>query len=205
MKRYMDSFDIKNIKVGTIGPVDSKLKGQKYVIKALSRLNKKYGYNIKYELVGRGDNSYLKSIAHKYSFDNNISFIGELNHNKIFEWIDSIDVYIQPSFQEGLCRSIVEAMSRGCIVFASNAEGNVELISSKYVFKKGKTCQIIKLFEDLKKENIKNIIEEEYKIAQEYEKNKLNVKRNSFYDNFFELKINTENKTKDKPSIIVEN
>ena len=40
--------------------------------------------------------------------------MGGVPHNKIFQLLDDIDLYIQPSLQEGLPRSVVEAMSRAC-------------------------------------------------------------------------------------------
>ena len=187
--KYLNEFNIKNAVFGTIGPIDSKIKGQEYVIKALSKLNKKKGYNIRYELVGRGNTKYLSTIAKKYDFENNIFFVGEIKHDRIFEWIDSLDFYIQPSFQEGLCRAIVEAMSRGCIVLASDAGGNTELISSKYIFKKGNEKQILKMIENFNQNEIEDIIKKEYVTVQKYERNKLNKKRNSFFEEFFESKV----------------
>ena len=186
-REYLNKFDIKNAIVGTIGPINSKLKGQEMVIKALSEINKENNYNIKYELVGRGNNDYLMSIAKKYCFEKNIKFIGELKHDRIFNWLDHIDIYIQPSFQEGLCRSLVEAMSRGCIVFASNAGGNVELVSNKYIFKKGRYKDIKKIFERFNINDINNIMNEEFEIVKKYEKNNLSIIRNKFYNYFFEI------------------
>lgn len=58
-------------------------------------------------------------------------------HDKIFEWLDTIDIYIQPSYQEGLCRSVVEAMSRACPVICSDACGERELANEKFIFKRG--------------------------------------------------------------------
>lgn len=184
---YLEKFDIKNATVGTIGHINSKIKGQESVIRALSEINKEYNYNIKYELVGRGNNRYLRTIAKKYNFEKNIIFIGEMQHDKIFDWLDHLDIYIQPSFTEGLCRSLIEAISRGCLAFASDAGGNTELVSNKYIFRRGKYKDIKKVFKNFNINDINSILNQEYKIVQNYEKNKLNSIRNSFYNEFFRV------------------
>lgn len=78
-----------------------------------------------------------------------VSILGAKPHSEVFSWLDSIDIYVQPSFMEGLCRSIVEAMSRACPVICTNVGGNYELVSSdsflkiqKRVYEKRKDCLI---------------------------------------------------------------
>lgn len=65
-----------------------------------------------------------------------VSILGAKPHSEVFSWLDSIDIYVQPSFMEGLCRSIVEAMSRACPVICTNVGGNYELVSSDCLFEK---------------------------------------------------------------------
>ena len=57
-------------------------------------------------------------------------------HDKIFEFLKKIDVYVQPSIAESHGRVIVEAMSVGCPVIGSNVGGIPELVNHQYVFKK---------------------------------------------------------------------
>ena len=45
---------------------------------------------------------------------------------------DNIDVFIMPSLQEGLPRSMVEAMSRGCNVIGSRVGGIPELLDDNF-------------------------------------------------------------------------
>lgn len=65
-------FDELNI--CTVANVELKSKGQEYVIKAISRLNKK-GYKFKYYLVGNGSNERLKRIAKKENVQNDVIFV----------------------------------------------------------------------------------------------------------------------------------
>lgn len=183
---------IKNMKkknkiiVGTIGAVNVKYKGQQYVIKSVKQL-KKEGYNIEYQIVGSGNNKYLKNIVRKANLNENIKFVGSLPHEEIFTWLDNLDIYIQPSNTEGLCRSIIEAMSRACPCIASNAGGNIELIDNKFIFKKKNLNDLKRKFKLLAEyENLNEQSKCNFKKSYEYLNSRLEKKRNEFYSNFLE-------------------
>ena len=166
--------------IGTCAAVNVKYKGQEYVIKAISKL-KKNGYdNIEYQLVGAGSPRRLQQIAKNYNVLDNIMFLGSLPHSEVFTWMDNIDVYIQPSNQEGLCRALVEAMSRGLPCLASNAGGNTELLNISYIFRKRKIKEICDKFVVILK-NMEQQAIYNFTNAKNYEKNKLNKKRKDFY------------------------
>lgn len=101
-----------NIVVGTIGKIDLKYKGHKTVINAMKIL-KERGCDVQYHVVGPGNRAYIEHLAKKNGVLDNIVFVGTLDHDKIFAWLDSLDIYIQPSLTEGMPRSLIEAMSRG--------------------------------------------------------------------------------------------
>lgn len=191
--KYKDYKSNQDIIIGTIGPVNSKLKGQHDVIKALYLLKKKFGIkNIKYSLVGRGNNEGLKKLVLKYHLEKNVVFEGEKKHEEIFDWLKSIDIYIQPSYQEGLCRSIIEAMSIGCPIITSNAGGNFELVNKEYMFKKGNIKELINM---LKKMTLKNDIliaesKRSFELAKQFESNTLDKKRDEFYKKVINGEIN---------------
>jgi len=175
----------KPIVLGTVAAVNVRYKGQQYVIKAISKLNKE-GYNFEYHLVGGGDKSYLKSIAEKYNVADKVKFLGTLPHEKIFDYLDNIDIYIQPSKQEGLPRALIEAMSRGCPSLGSKVGGIPELINNDLVFQKGSVHEICEL---LKRMYQKVMIEEakrNFEKAKEYDRNLLNIRRVSFFMEFVE-------------------
>lgn len=169
------------IKITTIGAANVRYKGQQYVIKAISKL-KKEGYKLEYQIIGSGDSSYLKQVAIKNNVEKEVKFIGSVPHDEIFEYLDDTDIYIQPSNLEGLCRALIEAMSRGCPCIASNVGGNPELINSKYIFKKKNVKDLIEKIK-LILENDENIKESKYNFenARKYSDNKLNIIRNDFY------------------------
>lgn len=171
--------------LGTIGGYGLKTKGQILVIKALGELKKKGITNIEYQLVGGGDVSELETEAKKQGVLEQINFLGSMPHDKIFEWLDTIDIYIQPSYQEGLCRSVVEAMSRACPVICSDACGERELANEKFIFKRGDWKRLADKINDMN--NTKTMLREAergYNKSFDYKKETLDKRRREFYMDF---------------------
>lgn len=126
----------KNINIGLIGALNVKYKGHKTAIKALNILIKKYP-NIKLKLLGQGNKYKIEKLCRRYGVSKNVEFCGTLPGGQaVLNWLDDIDIYIQPSITEGHGRAAVEAMSRACITFASNVGGLGDSIDSKYLFDK---------------------------------------------------------------------
>lgn len=169
--------------LGTVGAVNVKYKGQHYVIKAISKL-KKEGFNFKYSLVGGGDTSYLKKVAQKYGVANDVEFLGSISHDKIFDFLDGVDIYIQPSTTEGLPRAIIEAMSRACPIIGSNVGGIPELVSQDGIFKRGNINDICKVLRNFTKEKLQNEAQRSFQVSKKYSPELLNKKRNDFYKLF---------------------
>ena len=120
--------------VGTIAGYEVRYKGQHKVIKALSILKKK-GIIFKYELVGNGDPTWLKSVAAKYDVLDQVVFLGVKQKNEVKDWLyNDVNIYIQPSKQEGLPRSVIEAMNQGCVCLGSRKAGIPELLEEDEMF-----------------------------------------------------------------------
>ena len=113
-----------------------------------------------------------------------VKFIGSLEHNQIFTWLDNIDIYVQPSKLEGLCRAVIEALSRACPCILSDAGGNVELIDNKYIFKKKNILDFIDKLNKLNKQEMKKQAINNFNKAKEFSDKKLNEKREEFYSDF---------------------
>lgn len=166
------------IKIATVGNVGLKIKGHKYVIKAMHYSKNK---NIKYYLIGNGDASYLKKLVKKYNLDDRVIFLGSVSHDNVFKLLMDMDLYIQPSLQEGMPRALLEAMSIGVPCIGSNVGGIPELLKKEFLFKKKDYKSIAKLFEKLNKnllfENMKSVLSE----IKKYSPENLEKKRDSFY------------------------
>ena len=184
-KKILKDFDNNKIIIGTSGFLDVKFKGQQDVIKAINYLGKKGINNIYYEMIGTGDGKRLKKMIAKYKLNDRIKINGPLRHDDVKNWIMNLDIYIHPSYSEGLCRSIIEAMGLATPIICSNAGGNVELISGEYIYKKKKWKQLAKLLEKLcQKERMLEQSKINYDQSRQYEKELLDKKRDSFYKEF---------------------
>ncbi|WP_026894269.1 glycosyltransferase family 4 protein [Clostridiisalibacter paucivorans] len=174
------------IVIGTTAAVDVRYKGQQYVIGALGKLKESGVTNYRYQLVGGGDTSYLKSMAQKYNVEEQVEFLGAKSHDKVFEWLDTIDIYIQPSRQEGLPRALIEAMSRGLPSIGAATGGIPELLENEYIFSNTKSnineiINILRTFtlDSLERQAIRN-----FKVSSKYDKKNISTRRFNFIDDF---------------------
>ncbi|WP_303839869.1 glycosyltransferase family 4 protein [Selenomonas ruminantium] len=177
----------KQIIIGTAAAINVKYKGQKYVIEAL-RLLKQRGYkNFVYQLAGMGDSERLKKCAVEAKVENQVQFLGKLSHDDIFKWLDSIDVYIQPSLQEGLPRAMIEAMSRALPCIGAKTAGIPELIDNKYIYEHNNMPE--KIADLLLRITVRDEMIEQatnnFNNSKRYMYNEILDKRNRFYAEFF--------------------
>lgn len=170
--------------IGTVAAIDVKYKGQEYIIKALGELKKRGINRFRYMLVGNGSDVYLKDVAERYGVSDKVHFLGGMPHEKVFEWLDSIDIYAQPSKTEGLPRAVIEAMSRGLPVIGSETGEIPQLISGESCFKVGDYKAIAAILENLNAERLVKMSMENFKRAHDFEKSMLDKKRNDFYREF---------------------
>ena len=171
------------LRIGTVGAVNVPYKGHKYVIRAISILRKS-GLVFEYHLLGKGDNTTLKQLAEKEGVLDLMVFHGQIPHEEVLSFYDDIDIYCQPSLTEGLPRSVVEAMSRGCLCIGSKVGGVPELIDDNYLFEKGDVSHIISLLCSVTPQILKENAERNFDKAKEYDINALNIIRKEFLFEF---------------------
>ena len=179
----LSSFDInKKIVIGTTGGINNKAKGQRYVIEAIKKLQDKF--NFSYELVGGGDNTYLKEVALKNGVQDRVIFKVQLSHYEVLNWLDSIDLYIQPSMQEGLPRAVIEAMSRACPVIGSTTGGIPELLEPEAIFKRGSVKSLCKVLEAYLNTDLKVHARVNFDKSKEYLLSELDARRDVLYHKY---------------------
>ncbi|WP_341931381.1 glycosyltransferase family 4 protein [Streptococcus pluranimalium] len=179
--------------IGTIANVDVRYKGQEYIIKSIASLIKS-GFNIDYELVGGGDQFYLKKIAVQYGISDHVHFKGRLLHNEVLSWLDTIDIYSQPSKQEGLPRSVIEAMNRACICIGSTTAGIPELLTEELIFDNGAVSQIseiIRMIMESDFEYKKSIATRNFYESDFYNKENLKKIRDLFFSKYRDSVLST--------------
>ena len=164
---------------GTTGGIANKAKGQHFFIQAMKKLQSEF--NFRYELTGGGSNEFLKAQAQKYNLSDKVVFNGELKHDEVFKWLDQIDVYIQPSMQEGLSRAVVEALSRACPVIVSSTGGNPELVDEDCIFKRGDVNDLVRVLKKFMAGNLKERAIKNFEHAKNYQSSKLDERRRNFF------------------------
>ncbi|MGN1310298.1 MAG: glycosyltransferase family 4 protein [Clostridia bacterium] len=172
------------IKIGLIGALDVNYKGHLTAIKALKILKNKFE-NIELHFLGNGNQERWKKIAKKNKVKNNIIFDATLPHEEIYKWFDNMDIYIIPSMTEGMPRSLIEAMSRGCPCIGTQVGGISELLDEDMMIKKKNYKQLAQRISDIINDKEKMIFYSEKNIKKvvKYQSNDIN-KEIEKYHNF---------------------
>ncbi|MBP5507323.1 MAG: glycosyltransferase family 4 protein, partial [Prevotella sp.] len=171
--------------IGTAAAIDVPYKGQEYVIRAVAQL-KSIGIDMEYHMIGLGDSSRLQSIIDSLGVGDRVHILGGLPHDKVTEFYDDIDIYVQPSKQEGLPRSTIEAMSRGCLCLGSAIAGIPELLAPEYLFPKGQVDRIVEILKNIKPEDLITQAKLNFEEAKDYDRDLLNERRRQFILDFKE-------------------
>ncbi|PTF28031.1 hypothetical protein BUY19_04425 [Staphylococcus cohnii] len=183
-----DDYRVKEdevFRIGMIASLDTKYKGIDTALKSLKRLKNK---NINLEIVGNGPKEKWEEKIEKLNLKENVSLKGTLKGGySVYKWMQSLDLYIQPSYTEGLPRALIEAMSNGVPVLASNVGGIPELLSDKYMHnaKDYKTFakQIFKVYEDTKLR--REMSKENIEISKNYLKQNIDEQRILFIKSIY--------------------
>ncbi len=182
------------LSIATVAAIDVPYKGQDDVIKAIALL-KKSGRNVKYYVIGQGKPDYLKGIAEKYGVTDQVEIVGALPHDQVFEFLEQMDLYIQPSKQEGLPRALIEAMSVGCPALGARTAGIPELLSPDKIFKPGDVKQIAALIAEFGQQQMTAEAQKNFSTAKEYRKDILAERRKDFYNLFLKEAVHANAKT----------
>lgn len=173
------------LNIATTAAVSVRYKGQEYVIKALAKLNKELGFNYHYYMMGGGDQTFLKGVAEAAGVTEYVHFLGSLPHDKVTETLDMMDLYIQPSKQEGLPRALIEGMSRALPAVGTRVAGIPELLTDDYLVKKGSVDEIVRVLSTkMDKESMKTQAKANFDKASEYTLDIINKRRQAFFDKF---------------------
>jgi glycosyltransferase involved in cell wall biosynthesis len=103
-------------------------KGVQDLIEAFNKCCESY---VGCRLIIVGDGNYreqLESQARKSQYCSQIKFIGELPQQKVMESLAISDIFVNPSYSEGLPTSVLEAASIGLPIVATNVGGTTEII-----------------------------------------------------------------------------
>lgn len=150
-KKLLDSLGIteNSFLIISVGELN-KNKNHQVVVKALYRIKNP---NIHYLICGQGPEIFsLREMVIKLNLSKNVHFLGYREDVK--EILKISDLFIFPSYREGLSVALMEAMTSRLPVICSNIRGNVDLITE------GENGYLVSPNDDVK---IANCIEELYK------------------------------------------
>lgn len=123
------------LKIGLVGSLDVNYKGHDVAIDVLDRLIRNHGFsNLSLHFAGGGVQDRWIKLARSRGMESNLTFHGSIPAGtSMMAWIDEMTIMLQPSLTEGQGRSIIEAMSRGKPVVASNVGGIPELLNEEWM------------------------------------------------------------------------
>lgn len=106
-------------------------KGFDGLINALADLRQEFPF-LKLLIIGDGtDKRRLEVLVNKYNLSQAVIFVGRVPLDKIFEYYQAADVFVLNSQYEGLSHVLLEVLSLGKPIIASNCGGNLEVIENR--------------------------------------------------------------------------
>jgi glycosyltransferase involved in cell wall biosynthesis len=177
----------KNIKQFTFGTVCrlTREKGLYEFISSISKLK----FNFKFLIIGDGpEKKALKKLAIKLNIKNKIVFYGFQNYLQIKNKLKNMNLFINCSYFEGFPNSVVESLSNGKQVLASQSFGGInEIIKNKNFGKIYKNeNELLKILGDFNSQKKVNINRKEINSHLNKFSVSENIKKYSYiFENFF--------------------
>lgn len=103
-------------------------KGIYDLLNVVSRKKEKYIGKIKLLIGGNGETKSLNEFIKKNQLEGLVEFLGWVEKRKKIEVFNNSDIFILPSYKEGLPLSILEAMSYGMPIISSKVGGIPEIV-----------------------------------------------------------------------------
>jgi glycosyltransferase involved in cell wall biosynthesis len=169
--------------LGTIASLGVKYKGIQTALAALSRL-RSLGLDLTYRILGPGPAEHWKELAGELGVGDLVHFDGTRTAGKeVFAWLDTIDLYLQPSFTEALPRAMIEAMSRGAACVGSMRGGIPELLPQERLHSPGDVGKLVEIIRELAMNPaaLAAASRADRQAARQFEPETLNTRRREFY------------------------
>ncbi|MCU7061170.1 MULTISPECIES: glycosyltransferase family 4 protein [Serratia] len=170
--------------VGLIARLDTPHKGGDVLLRAVRKCLTA-GAQLKCTIVGDGKElAVLKELALKLDIVDRVVFPGAVStKSDVFKYLDSFDIFALPTRQEGLPRSVIEAMARGLPCLSTPIGGVPEIVNASELFELDNVDELAKRIINL----IDNpdycvlLSEQNLQKSQNYEETELEVRRNKLY------------------------
>ena len=115
-------------------------KGLGYLIEAVHKLSQKYP-QVKLKIMGDGEEEKirLEDIIKELNIQDKVVFLGRIPREETSPYYQEADVFVLPSLNEGMSNAMLEALSTGLPILATDTGGSDELIQE------GKNGYIVKM------------------------------------------------------------
>jgi glycosyltransferase involved in cell wall biosynthesis len=117
----------RNVEVLFIGGKDSKRKGAYEVVKAIPIVLSSYS-NVTFTFIGTGQIEEIKKMCEDLDIDKNVKLMGQVSEEQKIESLSCSDIYLLPSYAEGLPISVLEAMAASLPIISTPVGGIPEVI-----------------------------------------------------------------------------
>ncbi len=185
-----DDFNLKNPHLVLTGNMQGSMKGHDILLKALVSVIES-GINARLTIIGFGNNTeYYKKMCSELKIEERVHFTGKLESGSpIRKILNTADLFVLPSRQEGLPRALLEAMSLGLPAIGTNVGGIPELLDNDAIVASDSVSQLAnKIVTFLSsKETLVNYSTSNLSKARQYSSEKIRLKRNVFLQNLMEV------------------
>lgn len=109
------------------------IKGLDHALNTMKIL-KDNNFDFEYHIIGSGSPTEIERYTfqiHQNQLQNHVFLHGKLSHKKVLTILNSADLYIQTSIQEGFCNAVLEAQALGLLCIVTDAGALPENIIDK--------------------------------------------------------------------------
>ena len=174
------------LKLGLIGTLRGRFKGIQTVLAALEAERGALP-DAALHVLGGGDPTPWRAEADARGIGDIVHFDGTRPAGQpVLDWLDGVDLYLQPSLKEGLPRALIEAMSRGLPAIASTIAGIPELLPAEDLIVPGDAARLGALLRQRAGDQawMLDRAERNFAEAQEYREEVLATRRDVFWGTF---------------------
>lgn len=166
-------------------------KGYNEVVEAVSKL-KERGVDVIVDFAGPDYHDgirKLSGLAQSLGVSDRVNFIGGVNRMQLSDYLEKSDIYVMPTWAEGLPRVIIEAMAKGLPCITTPVSGNPELVDEHFLVNYYDVETLADRIEELVKNTAlyEQTSQINFERSKQYEASILEARRDVFYTKLYQL------------------
>lgn len=128
-KETKKNISSKNVNVLFLGGTDAKRKGVYDILKSIPLVINNYP-EVKFILISKNEIKNIKAICKDLGIEKNVQVLDQIEDENKISLLHAVDIYILPSYSEGLPISILEAMASGLPIISTTVGSIPEVITN---------------------------------------------------------------------------